>query len=769
MMRATPAVLAVWLVSACLAPSAVVCGDGRTCPAGSTCDDLRSLCLTEAQTTACNGIGEGKPCDAEGTPGICDRGFCEPGCGDGLTGPDEECDDGNFASHDGCSSRCAVEVPSWSQQAPTWHGLTYPGAVYHQALGRIVVYGGFDANGGSTTIWQIDPARMYEVEGGWVDVSGAFAPTERPPQLRGMAVAYDPVRAVLVMHGGDDIEGTVHGETWEYAAGGGMYGNEPVGVWRQVIPTTPTATPGPLWPPNMAFDSRLGKIVLHGGKGPGGVAGTWVYDGAWTQLDPTVEAEVPQRPSLAFDQTRQALVTFTSSSSDATIKTFEFSGTTWVEQTGLTPSPPRRQGAMFAYHPGLAKLVLFGGQTTVTTGLEVLADTWLYDGTWQQLGGVSPPGRRTGVLVTDPVNQSVWLFGGSKTDGTAPYEDVWELTTTDGWVQRTPRFGPPTGYDATAAYSRDDHSVMIVGGGNFLELWSHDGVRWRHEPDASVARTNARLAYDSDQRRYILTGGKCVDADPDCTVNDKSPMTYALDADTRTWSKLGAVWPSSAIPESFGFVYEQRTRRFVAFGGASADGIDDDTWILDGTSWSELASPERPASTLGSMMTYDSDRGTTVLFDGAGDTWELQGSGWMKLIDHEVAAMDPGVRLPEARYAGAMIYDPSRKRHVLVGGIRNDGLQLADVWELDVEARTWSEVIVVGTTPLPRHKFVLARHDNMRATMLYGGSAGSLFARNDVWFLRYTSTTPDEVCTDGMDTDGDRQLDDEDPDCDPPP
>jgi hypothetical protein len=48
---AVPAVLAILVVSGCLAPSAIVCGDGRTCPMGSTCDDVRSLCLTEAQTS----------------------------------------------------------------------------------------------------------------------------------------------------------------------------------------------------------------------------------------------------------------------------------------------------------------------------------------------------------------------------------------------------------------------------------------------------------------------------------------------------------------------------------------------------------------------------------------------------------------------------------------------------------------------------------------------------------------------------------------------
>ena len=33
-------------------------------------------------------------------------------CGDGIVGPGEECDDGNFSDGDGCSSNCTVE-PGW--------------------------------------------------------------------------------------------------------------------------------------------------------------------------------------------------------------------------------------------------------------------------------------------------------------------------------------------------------------------------------------------------------------------------------------------------------------------------------------------------------------------------------------------------------------------------------------------------------------------------------------------------------------------------------
>ena len=114
------AILVAVLGAACVEPGSVICSDGRTCPENTTCDTMRSLCLTDEQVTVCNaqGIADGDVCVANGSNGICELSTCLPGCGDGTTDPNEQCDDGNFASHDGCSSRCEVEVPTWIPYIP---------------------------------------------------------------------------------------------------------------------------------------------------------------------------------------------------------------------------------------------------------------------------------------------------------------------------------------------------------------------------------------------------------------------------------------------------------------------------------------------------------------------------------------------------------------------------------------------------------------------------------------------------------------------------
>ncbi|HSD88020.1 MAG TPA: DUF4215 domain-containing protein, partial [Kofleriaceae bacterium] len=122
--------IALWLVAGCIHDELVRCGDGRECPIGTACDDLHATCVLPAQLTACTSTPDGRPCD--GFAGICDRGVCLPGCGDGVRSSTEDCDDGNFASHDGCSSACLIEQASWERwQNPTpWRARSQHAAAF---------------------------------------------------------------------------------------------------------------------------------------------------------------------------------------------------------------------------------------------------------------------------------------------------------------------------------------------------------------------------------------------------------------------------------------------------------------------------------------------------------------------------------------------------------------------------------------------------------------------------------------------------------------
>ena len=80
---------------------------------------------------------------------------------------------------------------------------------------------------------------------------------------------------------------------------------------------------------------------------------------------------------MAYDANRGVLVLYVANSNP---KTWEYTGTDWVEVSGAG-APGARRGAMMAYDPTRLKIVMFGG--TDINQLLVKGDTWEYDGTWQ--------------------------------------------------------------------------------------------------------------------------------------------------------------------------------------------------------------------------------------------------------------------------------------------------------------------------------------------------------------------------------------------------
>ncbi|MBN1770157.1 MAG: hypothetical protein JXB32_02755 [Deltaproteobacteria bacterium] len=82
--------------------AALDCSDGNTCNGVETCNTTTHVCLPgtpPADGTACTLPGGGA--------GECRAGECiTAGCGNGVVGAGEECDDGNYVSGDGCEPDC---------------------------------------------------------------------------------------------------------------------------------------------------------------------------------------------------------------------------------------------------------------------------------------------------------------------------------------------------------------------------------------------------------------------------------------------------------------------------------------------------------------------------------------------------------------------------------------------------------------------------------------------------------------------------------------
>jgi cysteine-rich repeat protein len=94
------------------------CGNGYVDSAnGEQCDDGNHVdtdgCRNNCQLPYCGDAvkSDSEICDTGGDSVLCDRDCTLPTCGDGLmnSAAGEQCDDGNVADGDGCSSSCKIE------------------------------------------------------------------------------------------------------------------------------------------------------------------------------------------------------------------------------------------------------------------------------------------------------------------------------------------------------------------------------------------------------------------------------------------------------------------------------------------------------------------------------------------------------------------------------------------------------------------------------------------------------------------------------------
>ena len=160
-----------------------------------------------------------------------------------------------------------------------------------------------------------------------------------------------------------------------------------------------------------------------------------------------------------------------------------------------------------------------------------------------------------------------------------------------------------------------------------------------------------------------------------------------------------------------------------------------DTWLWNGTTWTQAAPATSPSARLGHAMAYDSFRHRVVLFGGAGggflnDTWEWDGTTWANVTP---AAGAPS---PSPRTQSVMTYDAQRHRIVLFGGMHavagSPPVLLGDTWEWD--GTSWTQA-TPATAPSARDGQLMVYDDAQQRVVLYGGFSA------ETWLWDGTSWT----------------------------
>ena len=239
----------------------------------------------------------------------------------------------------------------WTHHAavPGGSGLSRFGSAmaFDSVRGAAVLFGGYSfphpfGYGLLDDTWEWDGAT-------WL----ARQPLNRPPGRGDHSMAFDSLRGVTVLFGGEpyDAEETVPlNDIWEYDGTN----------WQE---RSPSNSPSPRVGHAMAFDPLRGVTVMFGGdeRGPSLLADTWEWDGCnWQQ----VAASGPPAASnhaMCWDPARQQLVTYVQD------EVWGFDGAYWTQVQTAQPLPPANGGAM-AYDVTRQALVVIGSGITRLIG-----------------------------------------------------------------------------------------------------------------------------------------------------------------------------------------------------------------------------------------------------------------------------------------------------------------------------------------------------------------------------------------------------------------
>jgi Bacterial Ig-like domain (group 2)/Abnormal spindle-like microcephaly-assoc'd, ASPM-SPD-2-Hydin/Galactose oxidase, central domain/Protein of unknown function (DUF1573) len=259
----------------------------------------------------------------------------------------------------------------------------------------------------------------------------------------------------------------------------------------------------------------------------------------------------------------------------------------------------------------------------------------------------------------------------------------------------------------------DTWTLDVAGGGGWSQL---------SPANSPTAREGPAMAYDAATGTVVLFGGTTgLFGTGGVDLND-------------TWIWDGTAWTQVFPPisppgrrfDGQGMAYDAISGNVILFGGAvQGNTVLGDTWAWNGTAqtWTQLSPATSPSPRAFAGMSSGGATGGIVLFGGGdytqnlGDTWVWNGSNWQQ--------RSPSTS-PPARSGLSMVFDDSISKVVLFGGY-----QLDDTWTWD--GNNWTQ-LVPASTPPDRYSYGMDYDGAAHAVVLFGGFSSAPI-RGDTWKL----------------------------------
>ncbi|HTL34299.1 MAG TPA: hypothetical protein VL326_14325, partial [Kofleriaceae bacterium] len=389
--------------------------------------------------------------------------------------------------------------------------------------------------------------------------------------------------------------------------------------------------------PAMAFDPVRGVVVMAGADSSQNFS-TWEYDGTNWVSKATTTTPIITTSTLAYDAVGHRTLTYALDGTSATASTFAWDGATWtdlgktrtgndVTEASLASDPiSGRIVAIGGVRPACPQ---------ITCGIESSDETWTWIGNgWMQQAQYAPEPRYQMAAVLDTRRDAVVLAGGY--DGTASFRDVWELDGMS-WSQYLNVPWPQGRHAVALAYDSARDEVVAFGGDDDTVSYADTYVRrssnWQLAPTTTAPspRGRAAIAYDVERQRVILFGGnnRAGSAFPDAE-------TWSWNG--ATWTKLSPAHSPPARSSAAMQWDPIRRELVLFGGADITNLELADTWTWNGTDWTDRTTAFGPSARRDAGMAWDSARGTMVLVGGMNltpaldDSWEWNGSQWTPLV-----------------------------------------------------------------------------------------------------------------------------------------
>ena len=541
-------------------------------------------------------------------------------------------------------------TPTWSlvTAAGGPSGRNFAAMAYDPVRDRLVLHGGRNAGGALSDTWALSLAGTPA----W----SALAPAGSPPTARyGHATAYDPVRDRLLFFGGRSSS-SVYGDLWSLSLSGSP-------TWSPV--TSSGAAPLPSAFASATYDAVHDDLVVVGGSDGSGVAHAHALDcatAAWTDLAPFGAPFAARSGQTAtYDPVHGALVVF-SGGEDSLLQWYADAwslaldgSAVWTELPSFRPGPEPRTNHSAIADPPRGRMLVFGGDD----GAAYRNDLWelalegepMWTRLWTQ--GPEPAPRMGHTAIRDELNNRMIVFGG-RGDGGA-LGDVWEL----------PLSGPPF------------WSLLVPAG-------TAPSPRYEHA-----------ATYDPIRQRMLVTGGRNAGG----YFDDVWELSLGA---SPTWTSLYPGTPSCVTNRAFhSLVYDRARDQSIEFGGDNY-GLPGcaQTWALHDVGqswWDEIVTNDRPAWRYDHSAIFDPSWDRMLVFGGAhssygpgdparqfADVWELEPGtpSWQPLSP---APYLPSMSAPDSMSGHSAVLDAAHHRMVVFGGIRGLGFfdLLSECWALE--------------------------------------------------------------------------------------